>query len=108
MRIRRFRIGDATALHDVFFSAIHQIAARDYSPEQINAWAPLEVDPTIWSARLRGIDPFVVEAYGQILGYADVQSTGYIDHFFVSALHSRRGVGRLLMNRIHEEAAPLV
>ncbi|WP_369825877.1 hypothetical protein [Achromobacter sp. HZ34] len=40
MRIRRFRLGDEPALFQVFHSAIHLIAARDYTPEQIEAWAP--------------------------------------------------------------------
>jgi putative acetyltransferase len=41
------------------------------------------------------------------VGYADVQPSGYIDHFYVSGHHSRRGVGTLLMHNLHEEALRL-
>lgn len=45
MQIRRFRTGDAPALHPLRYGAIHKIAARDYTPQQIRAWAP-ECDDT--------------------------------------------------------------
>ncbi len=102
--IRRFRVGDEKALHAVFFSAVHQLASADYSTEQINAWAPAHMDLEMWVQRMRGIQPFVAELDGQIVGYADVQPDGYIDHFFVSGTYPRRGVGTQLMTSIHDEA----
>ncbi|MBP6110529.1 MAG: GNAT family N-acetyltransferase, partial [Rhodocyclaceae bacterium] len=89
MKIRRFGIGDELALHRVFFSAIHDIAVHDYTPEQIDAWAPANIDAEKWADRMRGINPFVAEMDGEIVGYADVQSSGLIDHFFVSGAHPR-------------------
>ena len=54
---------------------------------------------------MREIRPFVAEdGRGRIVAYADVQSNGYIDHFFVSGAHARQGIGTLLMNRIHDMA----
>jgi GNAT superfamily N-acetyltransferase len=35
---------------------------------------------------------------------ADVQSNGYIDHFFVTASCARQGVGTLLMHHLHAVA----
>ena len=105
MKIREFRIGDEPDLHKVFLSAIHEVAIRDYSPEQVAAWAPSSLDPDLWANRMRGIAPFVVEHEGKPIAYADVQPSGYIDHFFVSGPFVRKGVGSQLMTRIHDEAA---
>jgi len=107
MFVRDFRPGDEAALHGVFYSAIHSLAAKDYTPEQLDAWAPSQLDIERWTARMRGIRPFVVEDSGRIVGYADLQNDGYIDHFFVSGDRARCGVGRVLMNRIHERAKEL-
>ena len=107
MLIRRFQSGEDRALFDVYYSAIHLAASRDYSPEQIQAWAPADLDQNLWATKMRDIKPFVVENNGEIVGYADVQPSGYIDHFFVSGYHQRMGVGRLLMSAIHDEAANL-
>ncbi len=105
MHIRPFRPGDEAALYRVYYSAIHQIAVHDYTAEQLEAWAPKALDPAIWAERMRAIHPFIAEIDGQIAGYADVQASGYIDHFFVAGDFPRQGVGRALMERIHEEAA---
>lgn len=104
MLIREFAPGDEEALWQVFYHAIHGTAAADYSPEQVAAWAPEDADPAKWAARVQGIRPFVAESDGAIVGYADVQADGYIDHFFVAPSVARRGVGSALMKRIHETA----
>jgi putative acetyltransferase len=104
MRIRPFRAGDELALREVFYSAVHEVASRDYTVEQIEAWAPASFDRDQWTGRMRAIAPFVVEDEGRIVAYADLQPTGYIDHFFVSGCVARRGVGARLMNHILESA----
>ena len=104
MRVREFQIEDAPALLRVFHSAIHLIASRDYSVEQINAWAPNQIDDDLWRQRMLGIRPFVVCDGDEIVGYANLQDSGYIDHFFVSGHHPRSGIGSMLMDRIHEVA----
>ncbi|MGZ2499252.1 putative acetyltransferase [Ralstonia sp. 151470066-2] len=105
MLIRPFRLGDEPALHAVFHSAVHEIAAGRYSPEQLEAWAPTHYDAGQWAERIRRIQPFVAEIDGQPVGYADLQANGYIDHFFVAAAHARQGVGQSLMNHILKLAA---
>lgn len=54
---------------------------------------------------MREINPFVAECDGEILGYADLQQGGYIDHFFVSGEHPRKGIGSVLMHHILATAA---
>lgn len=106
--LRAFRPGDEPALREVYQSAIREVAARDYTSAQVEAWAPLAFDAAHWARRVQGIQPFVVErADGRVVAYADVQPSGYIDHFFVAAAANGQGVGGLLMRRIHERAAEL-
>ncbi|TMS59789.1 hypothetical protein MW7_001190 [Imbroritus primus] len=85
MSIRLFRPGDEPALFRVFHSAIHLVCARDYTAAQCSAWAPTQMDMAIWAERMRQLTPFVVEHDGEIIAYADLQPSGYIDHFFVSS-----------------------
>jgi putative acetyltransferase len=107
MNIRRFQPGEEQALFEVYYSAIHLIARNNYSEEQLNAWAPLDLDSELWVNRINGINPFVAEIDGKTVGYADVQQNGYIDHFFVSGNYPRQGVGKALMQVIHDEAKRL-
>jgi len=102
--IRRYRPGEEAALFEIYYSAIHLLASRDYSPEQIQAWAPRDLDQGLWATRIRGIHPFVAELAGELVGYADLQANGYIDHFFVSGQHGRHGIGTALMSHLLQEA----
>jgi putative acetyltransferase len=58
MEIRRFRLGDEAALFRVYFTAILKVASRDYSPEQVEAWAPADLDVDLWANRVQKIRPF--------------------------------------------------
>ena len=107
MLLRDFTFGDEAALQAVFHSAVHTIAASDYTPAQLDAWAPDRPDMERWTERMRAIRPFVVEEDGRIVGYADLQANGCIDHFYVSGTNPRRGVGRILMDCIHARAQEL-
>jgi putative acetyltransferase len=104
MHIRRFQPGEELDLFEIYYSAIHLIARMHYTDEQLNAWAPPNLDRDIWVNRIRGINPFVAEIDGKLVGYADVQASGYIDHFFVSGHYPRKGIGRALMEAIEVEA----
>lgn len=107
LELREFRFGDEPGLRRVFESAIHEVAIRDYSQAEVDAWAPRAFDSSLWARRVQGIAPFVVERDGEIVAYADVQPTGYIDHFFVAAAANGLGIGRRLMERIHDRAREL-
>ncbi|MDP1912334.1 MAG: GNAT family N-acetyltransferase [Pseudomonadota bacterium] len=105
MLIRNFRPDDAPLLRTVFYASVHQLAARNYTPEQREAWAPLDHDAAQWAARLQANQPFVAELDGAVAGFADLQDSGYIDQFFVAPACAGRGVAKALMAHIEASAA---
>ena len=107
MLIRPCAPDEELALLAVFQSSVHGLAARDYTPEQIEAWSPSEPGPAMradWSERVRSNRPWVVEVDGKLAGFADLQPSGYIDHFFVGAGFAGRGIGAALMRHLLETA----
>lgn len=104
MIIRNLINGEEMQLFKVFSCAIHDIASKDYTQEQINAWVPKNTDMALWTSRIRALKPYVAVINEEIVGYSDLQPNGYIDHFFVSGEYARQGVGTSLMKHIHEEA----
>jgi putative acetyltransferase len=90
LNVRDFALGDEPALQAVFHSAVHLLAVRDYTASQVAAWAPDSPDMERWTARMRALRPFVGEDDGRIVGYADLQPSGYIDHFYVAGHDARR------------------
>lgn len=107
MQIRKYQRGEERELWGLFFDAVRNVASRDYSAEQVAAWAPDAVDEEHWRSKIERLDPFVCLCQGRIVGYADVQPTGYIDHLFVAPRHQGRGVAKALFARIETEAKRL-
>lgn len=104
MRVRNLNEDEAPILWEIYWGAIHNVSTRDYSAEQLEAWAPSSFDSELWKTRILALDPFVAEIDGQIVGYSDLQPQGLIDHFFVHYLWQGRGVGRILMQEIETRA----
>lgn len=102
--IREFARGDELALRTVFLSAVHAGTRDFYSKAERNAWAPRCLDERSWLASVAALRPFVAAVDGRIAGYADLQATGLIDHFFVAAGFARRGIGSALMAHVRDVA----
>ncbi|MGO4307422.1 GNAT family N-acetyltransferase [Cupriavidus sp. RAF12] len=104
LMIREFQPGDAPVLWAIFHAAVHGLCAPDYSEAQRLAWAPPvpeSADAEAWSTRVARNRPYVAEIAGiGPVGYADLQASGEIDHFFVHPAHARHGVGQALMCHI--------
>lgn len=101
--IRTFRPDDVPALFALFRGAVQRVNSRDYSPEQVAAWAPAEINADRW-ATLAARFAVVAEVGGEPAGFADLEPGGHVDRFFVHADHQGRGVGTGLMRALVEEA----
>ena len=104
MDVRKFRQGDEKELWELFYNTIHNVNIEDYDKAQVAAWAPDDLDMDFAVQKFREIDPFVLTLEGKIIGYADIQSDGYIDHFYCHHEFQGQGVGRMLFVTLEKEA----
>lgn len=104
MIVRDFIPGEQAELRQVFMSSVHDLARSFYTAEQLDAWAPTTYDAQRWADRIAALHPFVAVIDGHVAGYADLQQSGHIDHFFVSGRFGGCGVGSALMRHIHRAA----
>ncbi|WP_417533061.1 GNAT family N-acetyltransferase [Marinobacterium stanieri] len=102
--LRDYQPEDAPALWRLFFDTVRRVNRREYSAAQVEAWASEDIDPLDWQALLDHNRPFIVEQSGRILGYADLQPDGLIDHFFCHRQAQGKGVGTRLMVHIELQA----
>ncbi|GAA4420052.1 GNAT family N-acetyltransferase [Bremerella cremea] len=107
MEVRNALPEEYPQLWQLFYETIHTVNARDYSPQQLDAWAPAEIEMSRWEARMASIHPFVAIEGNEIAGFCDVQPDGLIDMFFVHHQWQRRGVGRMLFAEIERRAAAM-
>ncbi|MGI2260707.1 GNAT family N-acetyltransferase [Shewanella sp. GXUN23E] len=102
--IRKWRQADAAVLRVLFEQTVLRVNCRDYHPQQLVAWVNPDMTADEWLQRIQAISPYVACVGEQILGYADVQADGLIDHFFVHHEYQRQGVGQVLMQHLHLQA----
>lgn len=105
--IEDFVDGVETELREVFYTSIRMSCVKDYNNKQLEAWAPEVYDKIKWAARMKSIHPFIARLDGKIVGYTDLQKSGYIDHFFVHGAYQGRGIGAALMSKIFSQSAEL-
>jgi putative acetyltransferase len=107
MTVRAYRVEDAPVLLAIFRDTIRRVNSRDYDPSQIAAWASDDIDLNRWATRFCDRFVAVADEAGRAFGFAELESSGHIDRFYVSADHQRRGVGRSLMAAVVAEARRL-
>jgi putative acetyltransferase len=105
--LRPYRESDAAATLDVFRRAIRTTASRDYTPEQVAAWASDEIDVAAWSARRAAHRTVLAEVDGRVVGFTDVDEQGYVDMLFVDPDVGRTGVASALVGWVLETARDL-
>lgn len=102
--IRRYQAGDEQAIARIYHDATLQLAANDYTPEQLEAWAKPPVDPAGWSGRCKRKRPFVNEIDGQIAGFIELDLDGHVDCTYVDPEFAAQGAMFALMLQIKVEA----
>lgn len=98
MELRAYTPEDAPATLDVFRRAVRVTAARDYTAEQLAAWAPDDLDPVAWATRRGAARTEVAVRDGAVVGFTDVDATGYVDMLFVDPGAARQGVALALLS----------
>lgn len=107
VRIRSYAAADLAAIIELFNGSVRHVAVRDYSPAQIEAWAPTVVNLSDWSERMERKPTFVAERGSEIVGFSDLEPGGHIDMMFVHPDHQGQGVARRLLNHVVERAIAL-
>ena len=105
--VRAYEAGDAEATWDTFRHAVRDTAVRDYSPEQVAAWAPDTVDLAAWNERRLRADTFVAVIDERVVGFSDVLPDGLLDMLFVHPDAGGRGVARALVDAVIGRAREL-
>jgi N-acetylglutamate synthase-like GNAT family acetyltransferase len=102
--IRLVRPEDAAAVCQIHIDAVRQLCTPAYLPEHIEAWVG-KLTPAIYEQVIAewGEMMFVAEKAGVIVGCSAL-SGNEVRAVYVSPLHTRQGIGTLLMHVLEKEA----
>jgi putative acetyltransferase len=83
---------------------VRGIAAHDYDPSQIRAWAPDTIDEEKFGHRRESKATWVAEVEDRIAGFSDLAPDGHVDSLYVHPDFQRRGVARALLQYVEQQA----
>ncbi|MGV6812072.1 MAG: GNAT family N-acetyltransferase [Brevirhabdus sp.] len=102
IRLRAYADTDALALFRIFHRAVHEGAARHYSKQQRDAWAPLNHPGPNWRDKLANQITVVAEtdATQGPQGFMTLGRDGFLDFAYVLPEQMGRGVAVALHDRV--------
>ena len=108
MILRKYRSSDCEKMAQLFYETVHSVNAADYTEEQLDAWADGSVDMEAWDRSLREHHTVVAvesrEDTERIIGFGDMDRSGYLDRLYVHKDHQRQGIASLICDELERTA----
>lgn len=105
MQLREYTPSDCAQLAEPFYQTVHSVNAKDYTQEQLDAWATGEVDLRAWDMAFRTHKTIIAMKNGEIVGFGDMDETGYLDRLYVHKDHQGQGVASAICDELERFAA---
>lgn len=100
MVIREYQPADCKELTELFYNTVHTINAKDYTKEQLDVWATGHVDLEKWNQSLQEHYSVVAVENKIIVGFGDIDKTGYLDRLFVHANYQGKRIATAICNQL--------
>lgn len=84
----------------LFYDTVHEVNIRDYTAEQVNAWADGNIDLAAWDKSFTEHYTVVAEENGVIVGFSDITEGGYLDRLYVHKDYQRKGVATAICDAL--------
>lgn len=100
MILRPYKSSDCKELINLFYNTVHTINAKDYTSEQLDAWAPKNIDLRKWDHSFRRHKTVVAIEDNKIVGFGDIDRSGYLDRLFVDKNYQNQGIATALCDEL--------
>ena len=103
--LRDYTPVDLDEIITLFRNTVHHINIEDYSKEQVEAWAPSDIDIVRWKSSLEEYYTLVAESVrGEILGFGNLSDEGYLDLLFVHMDYQACGIASKILRGLEKRA----
>ena len=102
MVIRKYYLSDCKEIIELFYNTVHIVNAKDYTKEQLDVWATGKVELEKWDKSFQ--EHFTVVAVDNeiIVGFGDIDKTGYLDCLYVHHNYQKKGVATAICNHLEK------
>lgn len=92
MIVRKYQSTDCKEIADLFYETVHYVNAKDYSKEQLNAWASGNINLAEWNKSFLEHITVVAVENEMIVGFGDIDKDGYLDRLYVHKDYQNKGI----------------
>lgn len=100
MIIRRYIPSDCEHLAKLFYQTVHTVNAKDYTMEQLDAWADGHIDLEVWNHSFLEHHTVVALEDDRIVGFGDIDKSGYLDRLYVHKDYQQKGIATAICNEL--------
>ena len=100
--IRSYKPSDCKALYELFYNTVHTINQKDYSKEQLIVWATENPNLEEWNKSFLEHHTAVAVMNGIIVGFGDIDKTGYLDRLYVHKDYQNHGIATAICNYLEQ------
>ena len=102
MVIRQYRPSDCKEMAKLFYNTVHTVNAKDYTKEQLDVWATGQVDLEKWNLSFQEHFSLVAIENEIIIGFGDIDKTGYLDRLFIHKDYQNRGIATAICEKLEQ------
>lgn len=100
MIIRSYVSADCEEIAELFYQTVHAVNAKDYTDEQLNAWASGRVNLAEWDKSFLEHITVVAVENDAIVGFGDIDKSGYLDRLYVHKDFQSQGIATALCDKL--------
>ena len=102
MVIRKYQPSDCKEIIELFYNTVHTVNAKDYTKEQLDVWATGKVELEKWDKSFQEHFTIVAVDNEIIVGFGDIDKTGYLDRLYVHHDYQKKGVATAICNKLEK------
>jgi len=102
--IREYKPDDCPLLAQLFYDTVHTVNAKDYTEDQLDAWATGNVNLDEWNRSFLAHTTLVAVWGGMIAGFADMDKSCYLDRLYVHKDYQGIGIATALVKELERRA----
>lgn len=106
MYLREYESTDCSEMLVLFYETVRAIDRKSYTKEQLAAWAPDQTDAAAWDRTWLDHYTLVAVENDHIIGFGDIDESGYLDHLYVHPRSQNRGVATMLCDVLERRYFP--
>jgi putative acetyltransferase len=104
MYIRRMHDDEYNEVIKLITQTVHSVCKNDYSPKELQAWAPRDFDIKKFREALRDCINLVMIEKNKIVGFFSMEQSGYINRLYTHKDFLRRGIATELLKEAEKWA----